>query len=68
MPAYRCYFLDKDDHISGTEIIHADALNAAIEQAFGWLIGLDHHRSIELWQGETRLCSALLGFQTVLGR
>ena len=55
MPAYRCYFLDESDHISGTEIIDADALTAAVEKARALLRDLPNHRSVEVWQGDERL-------------
>ena len=55
MPSYRCYFLDEGDHISGTEIIDADALSAAVEKARAMLKELPNHRSVEVWQGENRL-------------
>jgi hypothetical protein len=55
MPSYRCYFLDEGDHISGTEIIDADALSIAVEKARAMLKDLPNHRSVEVWQGEHRL-------------
>ena len=54
MPSYRCYFLDQDDHISGTEIIDAEALTAAVEKARALLRDLPNHRSVEVWQGDER--------------
>lgn len=55
MPSYRCYFLDESDHISGTEMIDADALTAAVEKARALLRDLPNHRSVEVWQGDERL-------------
>ncbi|HEX3538624.1 MAG TPA: hypothetical protein VHU15_17830 [Stellaceae bacterium] len=55
MPSYRCYFLDESDHISGTEIIDADALTAAVEKARALLRDLPNHRAVEVWQGDERL-------------
>jgi hypothetical protein len=55
MPSYRCYFLDHGDHISGTEIIDADALTAAVEKARAMLKELAHHQSVEVWDEEKRL-------------
>ena len=55
MPAYRCYFLDDGDHISGTEVIDAEALSVAVEKARAMLKELPNHRSVEVWQGDSRL-------------
>jgi hypothetical protein len=57
MPAYRAYFLDPDDHITGTEIIEVGTLAAAINIALGMLKDLPAGRYIELWEGENRRCS-----------
>jgi hypothetical protein len=57
MHAYRAYFLDQDDHITGTEVIEAASLRGAIDIAMGMLKGLPRDQFIELWEGEKRCCS-----------
>jgi hypothetical protein len=57
MPACRAYFLDRADHISGTEIIEAVSLLDAVHAAMALLRGLPDDHTIELWQAEKRLCS-----------
>jgi hypothetical protein len=61
MPAYRAYFLDKDDHITGTETIEVGSLRAGIDIALGMLKGLPDNHSLELWEGEKRRCSLPFG-------
>lgn len=56
MHAYRAYFLDQDDHITGTEVIEVDSLCAGIEMALEMLKGLPDNHSLELWEGEKRRC------------
>jgi hypothetical protein len=55
VPAYRCFFLDRNSRIRGVEIIEANDLAAAIEQALAMLKARPHHRAVELWQGAFRL-------------
>ena len=57
MHAYRVYFLDPGDHITGTEIIETASLRAAIDIAMGMLKDLPGDHSLELWEGEKRRCS-----------
>jgi hypothetical protein len=57
MPSYRCYFLDGHDHISGTEVVEADALGAAIEQALAVLSDIPQNRSFEVWESDKRICA-----------
>jgi hypothetical protein len=63
MPSYRCYFLDENDHISGTERVNADALGIAIEQVLAMLKDLPQNRSVEVWENDNRICSVLPGSQ-----
>jgi|GraSoiStandDraft_5_1057265.scaffolds.fasta_scaffold527155_2 hypothetical protein len=65
MPSYRCYFLDEHDHISGTEMVDADALGIAIEQALAMLNEIPQNRSVEMWESDKRICSVLPGSQRV---
>jgi hypothetical protein len=57
MPAYRAYFLDRADQISGTEIIEAVSLRVAVHAAMALLRGLPDDQTIELWRAENRVCS-----------
>lgn len=57
MNAYRCYFLDQDDHIESAEWIEAPTLEDAIEHALV-LCGEVGASAIELWQGASRLYHA----------
>ena len=56
MALYRAYFLDRDDHITGTEIIEVGSLRAGIDIALGMLKGLPEGHTLELWEGEKRRC------------
>jgi hypothetical protein len=55
MPTYRCYFLDKRDHIKAAADLEADALAAVIDKALVLLKKRPEHHSIEIWQGAQRL-------------
>jgi hypothetical protein len=57
MPAYRAYFLDQDDHITGTEIIEVESLRVGIDAALEMLKELPDGHSLELWEGEKRRCT-----------
>jgi hypothetical protein len=57
MPAYRAYFLDRADHISGTEIIEAVSLRDAVHAAMALLHVLPDDQTIELWRAENMVCS-----------
>ena len=63
MPSFRCYFLDRDEHIHGSADIEADALEEAIDLALEMLKA--QHSSncefIEIWQGDQRLYPASAG-------
>jgi hypothetical protein len=56
MTSYRAFFLDQDDHITGTQIIEAISLRTGIEISLGVLKGLPEGHSLELWEGEKRRC------------
>jgi hypothetical protein len=58
MPSYRCYFLDRQDHIQTAENIEAEGLDEAIEHTLAMLRQRPQHHSIELWQGALRLCAS----------
>jgi hypothetical protein len=58
MSAYRCYFLDGQDHITAVENIQADALGVAIEQALAMLKARPHHHAIEIWQDTRKVYPA----------
>lgn len=55
MPAYRCYFLDENDHIRAAETIDTDALSEAIDKALVMLKERSHHHAVEIWQGTRKL-------------
>ena len=55
MPVYRCYFLDRHDHIQAADNIEVDALNEAIDRALVMLRARPQHHSVEVWQGPVRL-------------
>jgi hypothetical protein len=57
MLTYRVYFLDRADHIVGTEVIEASSLRGAVHAALTRLQGLPDDQTIELWLAEKRLCS-----------
>jgi hypothetical protein len=57
MPAYRAYFLDPNDRITGTEVVEGASLGSAIDVALTILKGLPRELSLELWEGEKRRCS-----------
>ena len=59
MPAYRAYFIDEDDPITGTETVRAACLGGAIDKALLMLRDAPDLRSVELWQAERRLCSVV---------
>jgi hypothetical protein len=48
MPAYRAYFLDPNDHITGTEVVESASLGSAIDVALTILKGLPRELSLEL--------------------
>ena len=55
MPAYRCYFLDREDHIGAAADIEAAALSEALAEALGILKRRPQFDHIEIWQGTHRL-------------
>lgn len=57
MPCYRAYFLDEDDHITGTEIIEIADLGAALVTAKKMLKDLPLVPAVELWEGEKMVCA-----------
>jgi hypothetical protein len=52
---YRCYFVDKEEHIRAAENIEADNLEAALDQARALLAARSDQLSLELWQGASRV-------------
>ncbi len=63
MPSYRCYFLDRDEHIHGSADIEADELEEAIDLALEMLKAQHSSKCevIEIWQGDQRLYPARSG-------
>src|SRR5690242_8849391 len=58
MPLYRCYFLDRQDHIQAAENIEAERLDIAVDCALAMLRARPQHNSVEVWQGALRVyCS-----------
>ena len=55
MPLYRCYFLDRDDHIRERAEIEADAPGMAVDRALELLRANPQYYSIEIWQGAQRV-------------
>ena len=56
MPSYRCYFIDRHEHVAGPpELIETDALAEAIDQALAMLEARPHYRAVEVWDGGKRL-------------
>jgi hypothetical protein len=55
MPTYRCYFLDREDHIGAAADIEAAALSEAVAKALGILKIRPQFDHIEIWQGAHRL-------------
>jgi hypothetical protein len=57
MPAFRCYFLEKD-HIRAAQVIDAKALGEAIEKGLALLRQSDYE-TLEIWEGATRVFPVL---------
>jgi len=55
MPTYRCYFLDREDHIGAAADIEAAALSETVTKALGMLKIRPQFDDIEIWQGTHRL-------------
>jgi hypothetical protein len=55
MPTYRCYFLDRKDHIGAAADIEAAALSEAVATALAMLKLRPLFDDIEIWQGTHRL-------------
>lgn len=55
LPSYRCYFLDREDHVTGRTDFEARSLSDAIDQARRTLNTRTEQRSFEIWQGTQRL-------------
>ena len=55
MPTYRCYFLDREDHIGAAADIEAAALSEAVAKAFGIL--KIHPHSMISRSGRARIAS-----------
>jgi len=55
MPAYRCYFLDSDDRIRGSQEIQCHTDAEAVHVARRMLARRPHEHAFELWQGTRRV-------------
>ena len=55
MPTYRCYFLDRKDHIGAAADIEAAELSEAVATALAMLKLRPLFDDIEIWQGTHRL-------------
>jgi len=62
MPAYRCYFMDKDRHISSVEdlVCCADEAQAG-RIAREMLVKRHRHYAAEVWDGDRRVSRHLRG-------
>jgi hypothetical protein len=58
MHVYRCFFLNELDQIKAAEIIEADELGEAIDQALAMLRERAQHRGVEIWEGGRKLYPA----------
>ena len=63
MATYRCYFLDRDEHIHGSADIDAGGLEEAVDRALEMLKAQYSPKCefIEIWQGDQRLYPATGG-------
>ena len=55
MAVYRCYFLDREDHITGRTELNARSLSDAIHRARKMLEKRPQQHSFEIWEGAQRL-------------
>ena len=57
MPFYRCYFLDREDHIRSRADIETADIQQAIERAFEMLKtqSASGCESFEIWEGDQRV-------------
>ena len=55
MAGYRCYFLDREDHITGRTELNARSLSDAIHRARKMLEKRPQQHSFEIWEGAQRL-------------
>jgi len=63
MLGFRCYFLDKNDHIAAAEDIHAPAVDSAVSVGLAMLLRRRQTqkadlREIEIWHGAQKVYPA----------
>jgi hypothetical protein len=55
MHLYRCFFLNEDNCIKAAEIIEADAVGEAIDEALVMLRERPRYSAVEVWDGARKL-------------
>jgi hypothetical protein len=59
MPAYRCYFIDRENHIGGMEIIKVSGDAEAMRAADRLLADRPDFHGVEVWERARRVTARL---------